>query len=189
MTHQLVGAALASLLVTGCGAPLRMVRAPDSILLHDTDGSPRTLDAELRGHAYTAVSFFSAHCACNRAHDARIRELIAKDAPLGVGFLWVDSEESATVSADAEESKARGYRIVLDDAAKLARALEADYATYSVVLDRDGHVLYRGGFDSDRSHLRADRTEYLSDALDDLLAGRPVRRPETHALGCSLEVR
>jgi len=188
--------------VTGlarCGLLLLLVkalgctpaRAPEagSVVLRGTDGSLHPVDAELRGHPLTVVSFFSAHCPCQRAHDARIRELVAKDAPLGVGFLFVDSEESATMGRDADEARARGYALVLDDGGKLARALDAEYATFSVVLDRDGHVVYRGGFDSDQHHLRDDRAPYLANAIDDLLAGRAPRASETKALGCTLELR
>ena len=105
------------------------------------------------------------------------------------GFLVVDPAPSATPAADAEESRTRGYPILLDRDGRLARAVDAEYATYSVVLDRAGRLVYRGGFDSDKSHLREDRTPFLADALDDLIAGRPVKHPETKALGCTLELR
>jgi len=180
---------VAAAAATACATPLTTVRAPTSLVLHDIQGAPQPLDAALQAHRFTVVTFFSSHCPCQRVHDARIRDLIAKEAPLGVGFLVVASEESATVSAAADESRERGYPIVLDDAGKLARAVDAEYATYSVVLDQDATVRYRGGFDSDRSHLTDDRTPYLAEALDDLLAGRPVRHAETKALGCTLELR
>ena len=46
---------------------------------------------------------------------------------------------------------------------------------------------YRGGIDSDKTHLKADRTQFLAEALDDLTAGRPPRRPEGKTLGCALQ--
>jgi hypothetical protein len=160
-----------------------------SVVLHGTDGATLPLDTALREHPVTVITFFSAHCPCQRAHDARLRALIAKDAPLGAGFLMVDSEESATAASDADESRERGYPIWLDDAGKLARALDAEYATYSVVVDSTGNVLYRGGFDADTTHLRDDSPHFLADAIDDALAKRPVRRPEAKALGCTLQVK
>jgi hypothetical protein len=160
-----------------------------SLVLHGTDGARVSLDAALRAHPVTVVTFFSAHCPCQRAHDARLRALIAMDQTRDVGFLVVDSEQSTTPDDDKEEARLRGYPILLDDAGKLARALDAEYATYSVVLDGAGNVLYRGGFDSDRAHLRDDRAAYLADAIDDVLARRPVRRAEAKALGCTLQLR
>jgi len=162
--------------------------AVTSVVLRSTDGAPLALDAALRAHALTVITFFSADCPCQRAHDARLRELIARDTPRDVAFLVVDSEESATPARDSDEAKARGYPIVLDDAGKLARSLDAEYATYSVVVDRDGKVLYRGAFDSDRVHLREGRAAFVDDALNDLLAGRPVRKTDTKTLGCTLQL-
>jgi hypothetical protein len=159
------------------------------LVLHGANDASLPLDATLREHAATVIVFFSATCPCQRAHDVRLRDLIASDAPRGVGFLVVDSEESATAALDAAESRARGYPIWLDHGGKLARALDAEYATYSVVVDARGNVLYRGGFDSDKSHLRDDRASYLADAIDDVLERRPVRRAEAKTLGCSLQLR
>jgi hypothetical protein len=56
-----------------------------------------------------------------------------------------------------------------------------------VVLDGEGRVRYRGGIDSDRTHLHEDATPFLRLALDDLLAGRPPRVAEGKTLGCSLQ--
>jgi hypothetical protein len=159
------------------------------VVLHGTDGAALDLDRTLHEHPATVIVFFAAHCPCQRAHDGRLRELIEKENARGLGVLVVDSEVSATAVKDAEESSARGYPIWRDDAGKLARAFGAEYATYSVVVDGAGNVVYRGGFDSDRTHLRDDRARYLEDAIDDVALGRPVRRAEAKALGCSLELR
>jgi Redoxin len=166
-------------------------RAPvvSRVTLHATDGAAIPLDAALREHRLTVVTFFSAHCPCQRAHDVRLRELIAAESPRGVGFLVVDSERTASVADDSREAASRGYPIMLDDGGSLARALDAEYSTYSVILDPAGNVVYRGGFDSDKTHLRDDRKAYLSDALDDALSGRPIARAEAKALGCTLELR
>jgi hypothetical protein len=106
-----------------------------------------------------------------------------------VQFVLIDPEVSATPEGDAAEASRRGYSydMILDRGAMLANALGAEYATYTVVVDREGVVLYRGGIDSDKTHLHDDATPYLRDALDDLLAGRPPRRAEAKTLGCALE--
>jgi hypothetical protein len=78
---------------------------------------------------------------------------------------------------------------LVDPEGRAARARKADYATYSLLLDRTGRVLYRGGIDSDRTHLRDDAIPYLRDAIDDAVAKRPLRLPEAKTLGCSLVLR
>jgi peroxiredoxin len=140
--------------------------------------------------AFTVLVFFSADCDCQRAHDARLRELYLRYRGRGVDLLAVDSEVAASLSRDEALARQRAYpfALLIDHGGKLAHALEADYATYSVVIDAAGQVRYRGGLDSDYRDLHEDASFYLRDALDDLLAGRPVRAPEAKTLGCGLRL-
>jgi hypothetical protein len=137
---------------------------------------------------FTVVEFFSAHCPCQAVHDARLAVLARTYGPRGVTFVAVDSEADASLERDQREAEQRGYPypILLDPEGSIARALHADYATYTVLLDARQQILFRGGIDGDRTHLHADATPYLKNALDDALAGRPIQVPEAKTLGCSL---
>ncbi len=143
----------------------------------------------LRAAPLTVFLFFAPHCHCLDAHGARIEALYGAYHGRGVEFLMIDSEVSGSRERDDAEARRRGYPfpILLDRGAKLADALGAEYATYSVVVDAAGRVQYRGGIDSDKMHLHEDAKPYLRMALDDLLAGRAVRIPEGKTLGCALE--
>jgi hypothetical protein len=175
-------------------SPLVAVGGPSGsagrALAIDPDAQGPTLDARtLTSRArLTAFVFFSAHCSCMDAHDDRLRALADAYGPRGVQFVMIDSEATATPAADAAEASRRGYpfAIVVDPGAKLAGALGADYATYSVVADYAGRVRYRGGIDSDRIRLHEDAVFYLRDAIDDLLAGREPRVRIGKTLGCAL---
>jgi hypothetical protein len=136
----------------------------------------------------TVLVFYSPDCHCLEAHDARLVALAERYAPRGVSFLLVDSEVGADETRDAAEARRRGYPfpIVVDRGAKLAAEAHALYATYSVVIDSSGRILYQGGIDSDKQHLHEDATPYLADALDDALSRRPLRRAEAKTLGCAL---
>ena len=140
---------------------------------------------------FTVVTFFSAHCPCQRAHDGRLRALYDVYAPRGIGLVAVDSEVAATEARDVAEAKERAYPfpLLLDRGGALARALGAEYATYTVILDDHGAVVYRGGLDTDRTHPTEGATPYVRNALDDLLAGRSPRVAKSEALGCTLQLR
>lgn len=140
---------------------------------------------------FTVVEFFSAHCPCQAQHDERLRDLAARYRERGVVFVAIDSEADATPTRDAAQAIQRGYPYALltDSEGAAARALYARYATYSLLVNRSGQVLFRGGIDSDRVHLRDDRIAYLEDAIEDALASRPVRRPLATTLGCSLMLK
>ena len=137
---------------------------------------------------YTVVVFTSAKCGCLTAHDERLQKLATSYAARGVQFLGVDSEVGATPENVVEEQRAHGlpFPVLVDQGARLAEELGAEYATYTVIVDRSGRILYRGGFDSDRAKLHDDATHYVRDALDDLLAGHEPRRREAATLGCVL---
>jgi hypothetical protein len=177
------------ILIAGC-APTAAPQVPD-IDLKGTHGGIEAFPANLAGTSWTVLVFFSADCPCFRAHEARLAALARAYEPRDVRFLLIDSEVDASLARDAVLSRERGLGIpiVIDANAVLADALAAEYATYSVVLDRAGTVQFRGGIDSDKSHLRADATPYLGDALDDLLSGNAPRRPEAKGLGCLLQTR
>lgn len=156
-----------------------------------TDVHGAALDARevVSGARLTVLVFFSATCHCLRQHDARLRELYEGYRSRGVEVLMIDSEKRASPEEDAAEAARRGYRfpILLDPGGRLADAVGAEYSTYTVIVDPDGRILYRGGIDSDAMHLRPDTQPYLRDALDDLLAGRAPRTAATKSLGCSLQ--
>ncbi len=182
------GVAWCVVVLGGCAAAQRPTHPLAPLQLSAADGSTQRVPSERA--ELTVVEFFSADCDCQRAHDARLNELAQRYEARGVAWFAVDSETDASSARDAALAKERGYlfALLVDHGAALAQALGAEYATYSVVLGRDGRVLYRGGIDSDQRELHDDARFYLRDALDDLLAHRPVRQPQGPALGCALRV-
>ena len=177
-----------SLAAASCSAP-RTAQAP-ALDLVDTTGAHRSFPRELAQSKLTVLVFYADHCPCFRAHEERLRELAKLYAPQGVTFLLVDSEVEASLERDATAARERSLPpIAIDPGARLAEALGAEYATYTVVLDAGGRVRYRGGIDTDKNRLTADAQPYLRDAVDDLLAGREPRRSEGKALGCALQTR
>jgi hypothetical protein len=174
---------------SACGARPPAASQLPSSTLSARDGSSVDVRQLVATAPLTVLVFFSPGCHCLDLHEARIRELYAQYHPRGVQFVMVDSEVRASAESDLAEATRRSYPfpILIDRGARLADALGAEYATYSVVIDAQGRVRYRGGFDSDKMHLLESATPYVRDALDDLLAGRSPRVAEAKALGCALE--
>jgi thiol-disulfide isomerase/thioredoxin len=175
--------------VASCAAPEpRLARLQHTALLGPL-GESVDLQQAARSERLTVLVFFSPHCHCLDAHEPRLQALYAEYAPRRVQFFMIDSEVRASRERDDAEARKRGYPypILLDLGGKLADLVGAEYATYAVVLDADGRVQFRGGIDTDKTHLRQDATPFLKDAIDDLLAGRTPRLAEGKALGCALE--
>lgn len=186
---SLVGAASIVLLLASC-TPARSstgVVLP-SLTLVDTAGTKTSIPEIFASARLTVVVFFSDHCPCFRVHEDRIKEVVRVYGPQGVYVLVVDSEISAGQDRDARAAAERGLPpITLDPGAKLADAVDASYATYTVVFDTEGKLRYRGGIDTDKNVLHDDTKPLLRDALDDLLAGREPRNSEGKAMGCALQ--
>jgi peroxiredoxin len=188
MKTRLVGAVVIGLAVSACARPGVVGTKLASDALPGTDGARHALQPA-DGSRLTVLFFFADHCPCQAAHDARLRDLYAQYRPRGVDVLAVDSETSATPERDAAEAAKRGYPfpILIDHGGALARRVGAEYATEAFVVDRSGAIRYHGGIDSDKRALHDDATPFLREALDDLLAERPLRRTESKALGCALQ--
>jgi hypothetical protein len=84
----------------------------------------------------------------------------------------------------AEDSYAFPY--VVDEAQRVAKAYGATCTFHAFVLDRDRRLRYQGRFDDSRISAKVTSRD-LTNALDDLLAGRDVRVETTRPFGCSLD--
>lgn len=159
-----------------------------ALKLEGTDGHTYDVKADVAAAPFTVFYFFGRKCPCVKAHDAVVNKLQLEFAARGVRFFVVDSEVGAALDADKPEAEKRGYTMpmLIDADGQLSRSLGANFASATVVVDRDGRVLFRGGIDSARHEPDANSTPYLRDALTALLDGKqpPVTEPKT--LGCYL---
>jgi peroxiredoxin len=178
----------ASCLSACAAAPVATPGRLPATTLDGIDGKAHALGGSAVGGGPTVVVFFTKDCPIVRAHDGRLRELYARYKARGVSFYAVDSDAAASLAEDAAEAKARGYAfpVLLDKDGRLARALGAEQAGYTVVADASGRVRYRGAIDSDRTHMTSDASHYLDGAIASVLAGREPSPRETPSLGCPI---
>lgn len=153
-----------------------------NLALTDIDGKPHKL-ADLRGKT-VVVQFWSAHNGA--AYDKRLAELIAADEKKGVVFVAVDADKADVEGAkDANQAlhellKQHGLDgkvpLVFDKDGALAKQFSASNAgPHAFVLDAKGVVRYAGAIDDDPPGTRKEGVKhYLSDAIDAVVAGKPV---------------
>jgi thiol-disulfide isomerase/thioredoxin len=155
-----------------------------------TDAERQSLADLLGDKAFLVVTFFSASCPCQRAHDPRLLEL-AEAFGDRVAFVAVDAEANSSLEVARREKERRGYPfpILSDPEGVLADALGARFATHTAVIDGEGRVRYFGGIDDDRNRLRPGARLHLRDALTALLAGAEPEHTRTKAFGCFLRRR
>ena len=81
---------------------------------------------------------------------------------------------------------------IADEEGTLGKAYGAKTTPHMYIINADGTLAYQGAIDSVKSTKSADiakSTNYVAQALDELLAGKTVSTPKTKAYGCSVKYK
>ena len=163
----------------------------------DTDTRPRTL-GEFRGKPIV-LEWSSSSCPYAKAQyvSGRMQELQKWSTENGI--VWLTILSSGKARSDYLEpmkaeafNKARGgapTALLIDASGDMGHAYGALTANHMFIVDRTGVLVYAGGIDDGETMdpkkvLRA--KSYVRPALEDVLAGRPVKRATTDPAGCSI---
>ena len=106
----------------------------------------------------------------------------------GIVFLGINSNNTETVDDAIAHAKENGltFTILKDPGNKVADQLKASFTPEVYVFDGKRELLYHGRIDDSR---RGDNitSPDLQNALDSILAGKPVAVKETKAFGCTIK--
>src|SRR3954454_3151755 len=160
--------------------------------LPDTSGVDTPLHVD--GAPAAVVVFTCNHCPYALAWHDRLQAVARDYAERGVRFLQVSANDAARYPKDSLEAmRSRGEAgefaspYLYDESQEIARAYGAKTTPDVFVLDGSG-VVYRGAPDADHGDPSLNAA-WLREALEDVLAGRPVSRAETRPVGCSIKWR
>ena len=84
------------------------------------------------------------------------------------------------------KEKSLPYPYLVDGSQEIAKAYGAQVTPHVFLLDADGAVKYRGRVDDSLKEPEI-KSHDLKDALDAVLAGKPVPNPTTKAFGCGVK--
>lgn len=172
---------------------LELGRTAPDFRLPGTDG--RTYSLADFADAKTLVVFFTCnHCPYVTGSDESTRKTAERFAAQGVRFVGINANSINTHPQDSfphmveRMQQQRFPWIYLHDASQdVARAYGALRTPHFYVFDRQRKLVYTGrGVDSPRDASRV-TVNNLADALDDIVAGRPVRTPKTNPIGCNVK--
>jgi len=195
--------ALAGLLaaLAGCGAPAApslptAVRpapssapaAADWSQLVDLDGRP----AVASGAKAVAVVFVLPDCPICNAYVPELNRLHAEFTRRGAALVLVHADPATTT--DAARQHAQEYQIAapvaVDGQHVWVKRAQATTTPEAALFSPAGDLLYRGRIDDQYTGLGQRRTVVTShdlrDALEAVLAGRPVSQSRTKAVGCPI---
>lgn len=116
------------------------------------------------------------------------------------GIVWLSINSSADgkqgsgleVNQAGVQKYAMANPVLLDPAGTVGKAYGATNTPHMFVIDADGKIAYRGAIDNSPdgegdSPTGGKLVNYVSQALDELGAGKPVSVPESKAYGCSVK--
>ena len=142
---------------------------------------------ELRGRL-AVVTFVSAQCPISNAYNDRMSALFKAYDPAKVAFLFVNSNVNESAADIADHSRQAGFpfSVIRDAESRLADHFGAMATPETFVIDAAGVLRYHGYIDDSQNPARVHNTG-LKNAIDALVAGRPVAQPETKAFGCTIK--
>lgn len=164
--------------------------AEPKLELQGTDGKMHAplVAGEKKG---VLLFFVSPFCSTTRPFMPEINA-IAADYGDRVAVSLVHSDTEITVEVALQHADMSGVkaRVVVDKEQKLARQVGATITPEAILLSPAGEVLYKGRINDlylgPTKRQRAATTKDLREALDAVLAGKPVAAPQPEAQGCKI---
>lgn len=161
--------------------------AIEDFSLPDIDGKNQSL-ASLKGKNGAVLIFISSQCPVSNAYNERM-ELLAKDfSSRGIAVIGINanaSESVEVVKAHAAEHHFT-FAVLKDTGNKIADKLGASRTPEAYLLDGNNKLVYHGRIDNSKEQQGVNSSE-LRDAMDALLAGKPITKTTAMAFGCSIK--
>jgi peroxiredoxin len=153
--------------------------------------------ANFAGRRALLVAFLCNHCPYVKHIAPAFAELAKEYQERGVGVVAVNSNDYEEYPEDSpakmkEEIAARGYTFpyLVDHSQEVAKAYHAACTPDFYLFDGDLNLVYRGQMDSSRPGSSVQVTgKDLRQAMDAVLAGKPVSGEQRPSMGCNIKWR
>ncbi len=163
-----------------------------SFSMSDYEGNSHSLDQYK--DKVVVLSFTSQGCPYSRAADPIYANLMQEYKDDGVVFLSVDADKNNKTS-DIEEyatsknetGKKLPFPVLKDEMNKYADTMGATRTPEIYIKDKDGKLVYHGAIDNQKKTDDPEYVNYVKNALDEVLAGKPVSTPSKSAYGCGIK--
>jgi protein-disulfide isomerase len=136
----------------------------------------------------TAVIFISTKCPISNSYNDRMNAIFKEYLDRGVRFVFVNANSNEPLSEIQEHARANqfAFKVYKDVNNVLADQFGATVTPEVYVFDKSGVLQYHGQVDDATNEARV-RVRGFRNALDAVLAGKPVEVKETKAFGCTIK--
>lgn len=188
----IIGGLALLLVFSGCSSGAELKKLPvgsvmPNFTLKDFTGKEHSLE-QLKGKI-VVLDFCSHKCPWSRGADKTLPELAKTYGEKDVVFLGIDSHKSTPpeeIKEYAAEQKIL-HPILKDVENQYADAVGATRTPEFYILDKELKLAYHGAFDDRKAPDKPGENNHVRNALDDLLAGQPVKNPKVDAWGCTIK--
>lgn len=164
-------------------------KAPDWSGIIGVDGKEHKL-ADYKKVKAVVVVFTCNHCPVAVAYEDRLIALQKDYKKKGVQLVAVNVNNIPADRLEPMKVRARekkfNFPYLYDSSQKSGKDYGAVKTPHVFLLDKDRKLAYVGAIDDSMKTDKV-KTHYLRDALDAVLAGKPVEKPETNAVGCGIK--
>ena len=167
--------------------------APSFSGLPGTDGRSYSLENFSTSDVLVIV-FSCNHCPYVQAYEDRMIAFQHSYGVRGVQLVAINANDTANYPDDDFEgmvnrAQVKGFPFpyLRDEDQHVAELFGATHTPEFFVFDRARRLCYHGKMDDNYRDSSAVKKKHLQDAVDAVLAGKPVAEPETHSIGCTIK--
>lgn len=168
-------------------APPTIGSVLDDFKLPNADGGQQSLKS-LMGKNGAVLIFVATKCPVSNAYNDRMQKVAEDYKAKGINVIGINSnytEPAAEVKSHAAE-KNLTFKILKDDGNKVADKLGATRTPEVYVIDAGMKLVYHGRIDNSQK-VEGVTANDLREALDEMLAGKPVSKTGGAAFGCTIK--
>ena len=170
--------------------------APD-FTVTDTDGKTHKLSDLTKQGKIVVLQWFNAECPYVQKHygdaGSTFNDIVKNYESKGVVLIAINSNAKGKPGSGKETNmKAKdkwnmAYPIGLDESGEIGMAYGAKNTPAMYIIDKNGTLAYQGAIDDDKGGDKPGKTNYVTKALHQLLAGETVTTAETKPYGCGVK--
>lgn len=187
-----------ALLAAGATAAPQVGQPAPGFTLKDSTGESRSL-ADLKGK-FVVLEWLNHGCPFVKKHYSSGNMQNLQKEYTGKGVVWLSIVSSAhgkqgymapeETNKTKEETGSAATAILIDEDGAVGKTYDAKVTPEMFIINPAGLLVYTGAIDDKKSTDPADvagSKNYVKQALDEAMAGKPVSEPTAPAYGCSVK--
>jgi peroxiredoxin len=164
--------------------------------LKNVDGKEISLSNYKEAKGFIVI-FTCNHCPYAKAYEQRIINLDKMYAPQGYPVIAINPNDPVAYPDDSFENmvkrakdKKYSFPYLVDETQNVAKQYGALKTPHVYILKKENDglmVMYIGAIDDNSEDAKQVKAKYAENALNELIAGKPVTVAETKAIGCGVK--